>query len=59
MTEFKKLQQKAKLENKDVSNLFGVSQRTVTRWRNDETKAPKHILQILRCYKVFAGLDTA
>ena len=48
MTEFKKLQELAKLKNEDTANLFKVSERTISRWRTNEVEAPESALIVLR-----------
>lgn len=48
MTEFKRLQELVNLKNEDVAQLFKVSARTITRWRNNENEAPESVLMVLR-----------
>lgn len=48
MTEFKRLQGLAELTNEELAKLFKKSERTISRWRNNESEAPESALMVLR-----------
>ena len=47
---FKKLQAKSGLSNKETVELLGVSLRTIQRWIKGDTKPPKSAMYLLQNY---------
>ena len=46
--EFQRLQAAARLKNKDVQRLFGVSDQTVINWRKGYTRIPLSVQTLIR-----------
>lgn len=47
MTEFKQLQDASKMNNREVSEYFEVTQRTVCRWRSGESKPSAVVMRAM------------
>jgi len=53
-TQFRQLQKAANLSNPVLAGLFEVDTRTITRWRDNNPKAPKAVIMALQ-YRIKYG----
>lgn len=55
MNEFSQKLKKLDLTNEQVASMFGVSSRTIRRWKRGDTKAPSYALIMLENVRLFKG----